>query len=116
MADHVLLKELSPGSDFWTIMVRVLRKWNHYDKNNPDELFCVNLLLVDEEVRVYVYQLRDYGMTYVTVDFLSRHISHDQRSICIIIEPCFYIEFEQMVKDYETYKHTMIADKRMNEV
>ena len=49
----MLLRELNAGDDFWTILVRVLRKWNHYDKNAPNELFCINLLLVDKEVSVY---------------------------------------------------------------
>ena len=54
VAAYVLLDELNAGSDFWTILVRVLRKWNQYDKNAPDVLFFVNMLLIDEKVSFVV--------------------------------------------------------------
>lgn len=47
---YKLLNELTDGSELWKIVVRVQRRWNLYDKTAPDELFCVTMVLLDEEV------------------------------------------------------------------
>lgn len=45
-----LLSELNANSDLWKIVVRVMRKWNVYDKASPDEVFCFTMVLIDAKV------------------------------------------------------------------
>lgn len=47
---YKLLNELNERSELWKIVVRVQRRWNLYDKSAPNELFCVTMVLVDEQV------------------------------------------------------------------
>ncbi|XP_028752987.1 uncharacterized protein LOC114712603 [Neltuma alba] len=44
-----LLKEVNDSTDRWRITVRVIRRWNVYKKESPTEVFCVSMLLIDEE-------------------------------------------------------------------
>ncbi|KAI9122175.1 hypothetical protein K1719_006864 [Acacia pycnantha] len=43
--------DLDDSTDRWAIVVRVFRKWNVYQKYAPAELFCVSMVLIDEEGR-----------------------------------------------------------------
>ncbi|KAI9123064.1 hypothetical protein K1719_005953 [Acacia pycnantha] len=45
------LQDLDDSTDRWAIVVRVFRKWNVYQKYAPAELFCVSMVLIDEEGR-----------------------------------------------------------------
>ena len=47
---YKLLNELTEKSELWKIVVRVQRRWNLYNKANTSELFCVTMVLLDEEV------------------------------------------------------------------
>ncbi|XP_028752988.1 uncharacterized protein LOC114712607 [Neltuma alba] len=44
-----LLKEVNDSTDRWRITVRVIRRWNVYKKESPTKVFCVSMLLIDEE-------------------------------------------------------------------
>ncbi|XP_028787093.1 uncharacterized protein LOC114743047 [Neltuma alba] len=44
-----LIKNLHDGTDRWSIIVRVMRKWNIYQKNTPGDVFGVTMLLLDED-------------------------------------------------------------------
>ncbi|XP_054795053.1 uncharacterized protein LOC129300509 [Prosopis cineraria] len=44
-----LIRELHASKETWTIVVRVVRKWNVTPKNKPLEVFCINMILIDEE-------------------------------------------------------------------
>ncbi|XP_028766670.1 uncharacterized protein LOC114724483 [Neltuma alba] len=43
------IKELHDGTDRWRIVAKVFRKWNVYQKSAPAELFCISMVLIDEE-------------------------------------------------------------------
>lgn len=48
--DRTLLNEVESYSDRWTILVRVFRRWNMYQKTNPNEISAICMVLIDEEV------------------------------------------------------------------
>ncbi|XP_028797693.1 replication protein A 70 kDa DNA-binding subunit-like [Neltuma alba] len=43
------LREVDDSTDRWRIVARVIRRWNVFNKDAPDEVFCISMLLVDEE-------------------------------------------------------------------
>ncbi|KAI9124993.1 hypothetical protein K1719_003609 [Acacia pycnantha] len=49
MVRRASLQDLDDSTDRWAIVVRVFRKWNVYQKSAPAELFCVSMVLIDEE-------------------------------------------------------------------
>ncbi|KAI9124152.1 hypothetical protein K1719_005452 [Acacia pycnantha] len=51
MVRRASLKDLDDSTDRWAVVVRVFRKWNVYQKSAPAELFCVTMVLIDEEGR-----------------------------------------------------------------
>lgn len=51
--DRTLLKDIKGHTDRLTIMVRVFRRWNMYQKANPSEVAAYCMLLIDEEVFSY---------------------------------------------------------------
>ncbi|XP_028752889.1 uncharacterized protein LOC114724812 [Neltuma alba] len=44
-----LLKDLNDTTDRWHIVARVFRKWNVFHKAAPSDIFCVSMVLLDEE-------------------------------------------------------------------
>lgn len=55
-SDKVLLTELDAHTDRWTILVRVFRRWNIFQKANPNEIAAVTMVLIDEEVRFVLFR------------------------------------------------------------
>lgn len=49
-SDRKLVKDLDDHTDRWTILVRVFRRWNMYQRNAPKELAAICMVLIDEEV------------------------------------------------------------------
>ena len=47
-----LVKDLDDHTDRWTILVRVFRRWNMYQRAAPKELAAICMVLIDEEVNV----------------------------------------------------------------
>ena len=53
MASTTTLNGLNAMKDRWSIVVRVLRKWNVFKKTIPAEFFCSTMVLIDREVLPY---------------------------------------------------------------
>ena len=47
-----LVKYLDDHTDCWTILVRVFRRWNMYQRAVPKDLAAICMVLIDEEVNV----------------------------------------------------------------
>ncbi|XP_028789424.1 uncharacterized protein LOC114745433 [Neltuma alba] len=123
MARHVLIKDLNDSTDRWSILVRVFRKWNVYQKNatNTDRansnMLCISMLLFDEEgtkiqasvmnrnmhdrFRTSIIEGRTYFMAnFVVSDNLNQYraTSHPFK---ITITPQTYItDHEAAIKPY----------------
>lgn len=50
-SDRKLLKDITDRTDRWTILIRVFRRWNIYQKATPTDIAATSFLLIDEEVR-----------------------------------------------------------------
>ncbi|XP_054789830.1 replication protein A 70 kDa DNA-binding subunit B-like [Prosopis cineraria] len=49
MSQFSKISNLHDGTDRWRICGRVVRKWNVFHKIAPSDLFCITMILVDEE-------------------------------------------------------------------
>lgn len=45
-----MLANLTDRTDWWTILVRVFRRWNIYHKDKPKDVSAISFVLIDEEV------------------------------------------------------------------
>ncbi|KAI9070539.1 hypothetical protein K1719_047497 [Acacia pycnantha] len=63
--------DLDDSTDRWAIVVRVFRKWNVYQKYAPAELFCVSMVLIDEEVAVTLHRFFATLVSFTRVSFFG---------------------------------------------
>ncbi|KAI9074031.1 hypothetical protein K1719_043995 [Acacia pycnantha] len=61
MVRRASLQDLDDSTDRWAVVVRVFRKWNVYQKSAPEELFCVSMVLIDEELSCRFWPHLNYG-------------------------------------------------------
>ncbi|XP_028794361.1 uncharacterized protein LOC114749978 [Neltuma alba] len=44
-----MIRQIDDSIDKWKIVARVIRRWNAYEKDSPTDLYCISMLLIDEE-------------------------------------------------------------------